>query len=189
MTKRNANDRKESAGERKGLEALLGSGGWVEFGTPALAFPVFARFEPNRSDGRLEIVELHLGTGRMDAADLRRVPFGSMAATANHPDVKPRILADMAEPVEAWTHPKVQRSILDQVDYRISDLVVPAAKPYPDAFYEKVAEHYQRLVRETPRPAAVLANAAGVPVTTAHAWIKRARDRGYLPQGRKGARG
>jgi hypothetical protein len=61
--------------------------------------------------------------------------------------------------------------------------------PKPDGFYEKVAIAYERLSVRSNRPAAEIAEAVGVPLTTAHRWVKRARQLGYLPPGQKGRRG
>jgi hypothetical protein len=56
-------------------------------------------------------------------------------------------------------------------------------------FYKRVADVYRELVGWTNRPAVELAEANGVPVTTAHRWVKEARRRGFLPPGQKGRRG
>jgi hypothetical protein len=59
----------------------------------------------------------------------------------------------------------------------------------PEGFYAEVAHVYRHLAQESSRPAAELADARGVPVTTAHRWIKEARRRGFLPPGRPGKTG
>jgi hypothetical protein len=59
----------------------------------------------------------------------------------------------------------------------------------PDAFYRDVADTYLDLAQASPRPASDLAETNGVPVTTAHRWIKEARRRGFLPPGRPGKAG
>lgn len=61
--------------------------------------------------------------------------------------------------------------------------------PKPDDFYEKVAIAYERLSVRSNRPAVEIAEAVEVPLTTVHRWVKRARQLGYLPPGRKGRRG
>jgi hypothetical protein len=61
--------------------------------------------------------------------------------------------------------------------------------PKPDDFYEKVAIAYERLSVRSNRPAAEIAEAIEVPLTTVHRWVKRARQLGYLPPGQKGRRG
>jgi hypothetical protein len=61
--------------------------------------------------------------------------------------------------------------------------------PKPDDFYEKVAVAYERLSVRSNRPAAEIAEAVEVSLTTVHRWVKRARQLGYLPPGQKGRRG
>jgi hypothetical protein len=61
--------------------------------------------------------------------------------------------------------------------------------PKPDDFYEKVAIAYERLSVRSNRPAAEIAEAVDVPLTTVHRWVKWARQLGYLPPGQKGRRG
>lgn len=59
----------------------------------------------------------------------------------------------------------------------------------PAGFSRRVAEAYREAVPVTHRPAALLAEEAGVPVTTVHRWIREARVRGFLPPGRRGQPG
>lgn len=64
-------------------------------------------------------------------------------------------------------------------------LKAPPRKPYPDSFYEKVADQYLAASAETSSPAVVLAKRAGVPTTTVHGWVQEARRRGLLTRGRR----
>ena len=59
----------------------------------------------------------------------------------------------------------------------------------PDEFYPLVARAYFEYSPRTRAPAREIANEAGVPVTTAHRWIREARRRGFLPPARKGKAG
>jgi hypothetical protein len=68
-------------------------------------------------------------------------------------------------------------------------LRVPTSNPKPPTFYRQVAEAYRGLRAQGNRPAVELAEANGVPVTTAHRWIRRARELGYLGPGQKGRAG
>lgn len=67
--------------------------------------------------------------------------------------------------------------------------------PRPDAsdpagHAKRVAEAYVEVVKICPsRPAAALAEAAGVPVTTIYRWLGSARRRGFLPPVRRGSPG
>jgi hypothetical protein len=68
-------------------------------------------------------------------------------------------------------------------------LHIPTTNPKPAKFYEEVAWAYRELAAHGNRPAMELAEANGVPPTTVHRWVKRARQLGYLPPGQKGRRG
>ena len=58
------------------------------------------------------------------------------------------------------------------------------------SFYVQVADAYELALLRTHHPAAALADAAQVPVTTMHRWIREARRRGLLaPATRQGAAG
>lgn len=73
---------------------------------------------------------------------------------------------------------------------RRARLVIPEARPYPDEFYERVAELYTSLAWRSGSPAKDIADEYEVPVRTVHGWIAKARHRGYLSpepgQGRVG---
>ena len=59
----------------------------------------------------------------------------------------------------------------------------------PEGFAERVANAYREYVMETRSPAVKIAEEASIPVATARSWIREARRRGKLPQGRKGRAG
>ena len=59
----------------------------------------------------------------------------------------------------------------------------------PEEFYPRVADAYREYAPRTRAPAKEMAAEAGVPVTTAHRWIREARRRGFLPPARKGTAG
>ncbi|MGH3769599.1 MAG: hypothetical protein ACRDTX_31380 [Pseudonocardiaceae bacterium] len=59
----------------------------------------------------------------------------------------------------------------------------------PENFYRLVAHVYRDHAASTRAPAKELAAEAGVPVTTAHRWIREARRRGFLPAAGKGKAG
>lgn len=58
-----------------------------------------------------------------------------------------------------------------------------------DDFYRLVATHYRWHAAVSKRPAARMAEAGGVPVSTVHRWIREARSRGHLPPGHQGRAG
>jgi hypothetical protein len=59
----------------------------------------------------------------------------------------------------------------------------------PDGFSMRVADAYREYAPQTRAPAVKIAEEAGVPVATARSWVREARRRGKLPQGRKGKAG
>lgn len=59
----------------------------------------------------------------------------------------------------------------------------------PDGFAARVAAAYREYVQTTRSPAVEIAREAGVPVGTVRGWIREARRRGKLPEGRKGKAG
>lgn len=59
----------------------------------------------------------------------------------------------------------------------------------PEEFYPRVVAAYAEYAPQTRAPAREIATEAGVPVTTAHRWIREARRRGFLPLARKGKAG
>jgi hypothetical protein len=59
----------------------------------------------------------------------------------------------------------------------------------PEGFYRTVAAAYGQYAEESHAPAKLIAEEAGVPVTTVHRWVREARRRGFLPPGRKGRTG
>jgi len=62
----------------------------------------------------------------------------------------------------------------------------PTGRDYGDGFYESVGTTYTEVCRVESAPAKVIADANGVPVTTARRWIKEARRRGFLAPGTAG---
>jgi len=63
---------------------------------------------------------------------------------------------------------------------------VPAGRgKKPDGFYRNVAAAYAALGSRSRRPAAGLAEANRVPMSTVHRWLKEARRRGFLAPGHR----
>src|SRR5262249_13342895 len=59
----------------------------------------------------------------------------------------------------------------------------------PAVFYPAVGGGCPALAQASHRPASDIAARHGVPVSTAHRWVKEARRRGFLPPGRPGKTG
>lgn len=67
-------------------------------------------------------------------------------------------------------------------------LQIPKGQPKPDRFYRDLARLYGEVALNSSRPAAVIAEANTVPVSTVHGWVKEARRRGLLAPGERRAR-
>lgn len=141
-------------------------------------------------DGRLGLAELRV-IGQPTSELLRAIPLGRMEAAAN---AQLTVVDDHIEP----TPPRRRRP--PNVTVTTNDLGwdMPVAPPVlrsastrgrPDAFYREIATRYRVFARTSRRPAIDIAEKYGVPVTTAHRWIREARRRGYLPPGRPGKAG
>jgi hypothetical protein len=152
------------------------------------------RFQPTER-GRLEPVELRLDGPVLDSNTLRRLPLTVMETFANtvwHGELQDMLdiapegdLHDRNYVPPQFSEPgSIRRSIVRKT----ARLKIPAGAK-PDTFYQQVAKTYSQLARGSNRPAAELAEANDVPVTTAHRWVKEARRRGFLPPGQKGRRG
>jgi hypothetical protein len=79
--------------------------------------------------------------------------------------------------------PVVLRSRIRNLQLRI-----PEGQPKPDSFYQEVARLFGEIAVNSPRPAAVLAEANDVKPSTVHGWVKEARRRGLLAPGERQAR-
>lgn len=107
----------------------------------------------------------------LSAADLRRIPLGRIDAAIN---------AEVDE---------INRAVIDR-RVAADPIEVPTGRRrYPDSFYEEMAARYQGLTFLGEPPAKMIAEQAGVPVTTVHRWVREARRRGFLGPARKGAAG
>jgi hypothetical protein len=176
------------------VELKAGKGGWTRF-TAAGQPPAYVRWRLSDS-GRLEVAELYLTGAPITASTLRELPLADLQAWANSPKMREAIVGQLdLEGVELaavaadfatthYDHPELRR-------LRRAGLPVPTdtGGKHPDSFYRRVAKVYAGLAEQTNRPAAEMAEANNVPVTTVHRWIKEARRRGFLAPGQKGVRG
>jgi hypothetical protein len=171
--------------------------GWYEWRQePPLAQSVRVRVGV-ADGGRLVLTGLHID-GSPSADLLRAIPVGRIEATANaqlsvthHAIDTPPVLNVRARPVAP--------PVVGDLGWEMVEpaLAVPRAAPAgsvrsrgrPDVFYRQVADVYLDFAQHSPRPACDLADRHGVPVSTAHRWVKEARRRGFLPPGRPGKSG
>lgn len=184
--------------ERSGRMTLVGSDPegplilWEE------AAPVTARGRVHLSaDGRIAFTEVTV-VGREGAPvgsdEIRMVPITSMLTAANgvFRDGILRVLAvrgDDAAQALLEARPRVKAKAAPKRRPVMRFDVPEGAKP--DSFYASIASAYRWLVTEegSRRPARDLADANGVPSTTAHRWIREARRRGILGPGVRGRAG
>lgn len=145
------------------------------------------------AEGRWVVAGLLIEGKAITGETLRRIPLARLEALANTD------LASLALTLEQAGAPPSDDG-LTLGDLRSLAGVAPAPtarRPSlrrpdgsdPDAFYREVATAYASAAAESSRPAAALAEEAGVPVTTVHRWVREARRRGLLPPGKKGKAG
>ena len=131
--------------------------------------------------------------GGIAARILRDIPLTRIEAAVNQPAYRDRLLHrlrgrqvamqpfvwDKGKDADWWfavPHPYVSPKIAVEV---------PSGRSRPDEFYEAVAAAYAYLATVSSRPAAEMADANDVPVSTIHGWVKEARRRGFLPAGER----
>ncbi|WP_433053405.1 hypothetical protein [Dactylosporangium sp. CS-033363] len=172
---------------------------WYEWrqDEPPLAGTVLVRVGVGPG-GRLVLTGLRID-GPPSAELLRAIPVGRIEAAANA-----QLSADggtdgtTAAVLGLRARPVAPR-IAEDVGWEMVEpaLAVVRAAPAesvrlrgrPDIFYRQVADVYLEYAAASPRPACDLADRHGVPVSTAHRWVKEARRRGFLPPGRPGKSG
>jgi hypothetical protein len=135
----------------------------------------------------------------LPAPDLRRAIsyFMQLVDDLNPPDpnwVDRMLLAQISGSDEPQAPMgKVDRlpktAIVEVPDPPNAKLKVPVRRPYPAAFFKEVARVYAALSARERGPAGVIADANGVPVSSVHRWVKRARALGFLPPGQRGRAG
>jgi hypothetical protein len=173
-------------------------GDWYEWrqDEPPLAGTVLVRVDVG-SGGRLVLTGLRI-EGTPSAELLRAIPVGRIEAAANAQLAAVEPARGTAAVVNTRPRP-VAPPVAEDVGWEMIEpaLAVARAAPdggarlrgRPDVFYRQVADVYLTYAQASPRPACDLADERGVPVSTAHRWVKEARRRGFLPPGRPGKSG
>lgn len=147
--------------------------------------------------GRLVLTGLRI-EGTPSAELLRAIPVGRIEAAANAQlavveaargtkaivHTRPRPLAAPVAEDVGWEMVEPSRAVV-----RTATSATARPRGRPDLFYRDVADAYLTLAQASARPAGDLADRHGVPVSTAHRWVKEARRRGFLPPGRPGKSG
>jgi hypothetical protein len=170
---------------------------WYEWrGETPLAATVLVRVAIG-DGGRLVLAGLRID-GPPSADLLRAIPVGRIEAAANaqlsviddvivantlvNPRARP--LAPPAAGIDGWETTDPARAVP-----RNQGPDGVRSRGRPDVFYREVADVYLDLAQASHRPASDIAAQHGVPVSTAHRWVKEARRRGFLPPGRPGKTG
>jgi hypothetical protein len=158
-------------------------GGEVAYYPPGRRYAVRIHVEYKPTPARWVVDEVHFTAFRVTARDLRDLPLGK---------------------IEVWVNQLAQQGLLDPIKGVLTDTVdfgdpaegriswIPQPPPAPvegakgDEFYRRVGEIYAKAALASPRPAADLAEAWDVPLSTVHRWVRVARRRGHLPPTEKG---
>lgn len=169
------------------------------------AFPqaasIYLRLAQLAAPGPFAAREVHVAfMAGLGTRSLRDVPLGRIEAAANTPGHHEILAAFIkasadavvplpSELIDIKSNPHLWASLTRTPPARRSRLRlrvrVPAGHRKPDEFYQQIAERFAYLRTVSPRPAAELADANDVPVTTVHGWVKEARRRGLLPGGER----
>jgi len=130
---------------------------------------------------------------------LRDLPLARAEAAVNHPAYRAEVGNHLPS---SWVvQSSFPKDAEDRPDWLFTEpspstrrprprlkMRVPAGRPKPDDFYVQVAERFAFLTTTSKRPAADLAAANDVPVSSVHGWVKEARRRGFLPPGERSRR-
>jgi transposase-like protein len=181
---------------------VLGRKGWVFYTPGEIDEGVFLRLARDSPGKRLKVVEVRAGgPDGLSARTLRELPVARIEAAANNPREAWRVNQaikdgppfDMSEPYAGLSSAFFRdpsRVARRQRTLRQLKLRIPKTARKSDAFYSRVANAYSSEVSMGNRqPAADIATANDVPVTTVHRWIKEARRRGLLAKGEQGKAG
>jgi hypothetical protein len=155
--------------------------GWVGYTAPSQRYAtrIHVSFKPGPGRWIVDVVEFK--NFRVTARDLRDLPLGK---------------------IESWVNQLAQQGLADVINAKLSDVVqfgvegqavwvdklppAPAEGAKPDDFYREVGRIYGKAALVSPRPAAEMAEAWDVPLSSVHRWVRVARRRGHLPPTEKG---
>jgi hypothetical protein len=189
-------------------QVIRGAGGWVRYARSDSAVLTYVRYDD--VGGRLEPVEIYLerhDDGALTTDSLRQLPLGRISASVlSRPDLPPvarhatapgpdlrRLARRFLSAIKPDPTPvkKPFKLPTDEPDPNLSaKLQIPQAgprQPYPDEFFEQVAEIYQRLAPWVRSPASAIRDANNIEnIATVHRWIKVARQRGLLASPNRG---
>lgn len=162
--------------------------GWVSMRGPDGTDGLHVKVRQD-DEGRWSITDLYLHGGEISGETLRAIRMPQVEAGAYNQIIRSGPDADPAE--AGWDDGVTIGQIRGVAPalHRKRRTRKPLARPAgddPERFYAQVAAAYREHQETTSAPAKAIAEEAGVPVTTAHRWVREARIRGHLPRGRKG---
>jgi hypothetical protein len=138
-------------------------------------------FEPD-DDYRVRTVQLSM-PGRITPTELRRFPWDRWLDMADFvirdPEMHPRTFS--LDPKENLSPAKASKPKPKPAPGR------PGRRGHPDEHYQEVAERYRQLrAQGVTNPTATIAAERFANHNTVAGWLRGARERGYLPPGRRG---
>jgi hypothetical protein len=160
-------------------------GGWVAYTPPGQRYAAEVHLSYKRTPDRWVVDKIKYALPRITARHLRDLPLGKIEVWVN--ELAHQGLVDVEAPKlsDAVQFGEAEAGTLTWVD-----ALPPAGKRAKgDEFYRRIGEIYGKAAHESTRPAADLAKAWEVPVTTVHRWVREARRRGHLPPAEPGRRG
>ena len=171
------------------MQVLVGSDGWIlwrpgnDDDDPGVRVHV-----RENADGRFVVDALEATAGTaLTAGRLRQLPLGSFETMVNS-----AVMRDLLAEVASSTSVSDVRNLSFGKRGPSIPIGAPGTLPNveakgrrPDEFYLALAAEIASLASGgSRRPAADIAEANGVPVTTVHRWMKEARRRGLLSPAR-----
>lgn len=173
--------------------------GWFAYNFPPYGADGLHAHATQDADGRWVLNALFLHGEALSAETLRGISIPRMEAQlaldTRDPDTRERMSRSDDDGLTIGKLRERSKIVADQqreqlrsgVDRR-RQLTRPDGVD-PDEFYQAVASAYGGYAVQSNAPAKLIATEAGVPVGTAHRWIREARRRGFLPPARKGRAG
>lgn len=173
----------------------IGPGGWARCNVPdvgddaSVDLRVLVQVDDRRRFyfSRVVVADDH----GVSARTMRDLPLGRMQSALSNPRMADRLVELLMAPPAAGGPDGAPEHIGDfgsrsrrKRSAGPAVLKVPEGRRKPDSFYQDVAVAYVELSGRSKQPAADLAEANGVPVTTVHRWVKEARRRGLMAPGR-----
>jgi len=165
-----------------------------------------AHMKVSDDGGTWKITDVYVHGPEITATSLRDVPVGRLGLIMNllgewdpytigetmHESFGQQILVDPEREPSLAVLRERARNAPDGLPVEQDSSRPPLTRPTgtdPDSFYAQVAAAYREYAPQTRAPALKIAEEAGVPIATARSWVREARRRGKLPQGRKGKAG